>query len=672
MKNTFSIFFTLLILLNGLNTFANDYQDSLVLEIEKTNDLFKKSELLLQISNGCLIEEIDIYAIPLIEICNKLEKGNINKERRDTILSFKAQAYNNLGFMYKKQGLIEKAIKHFNQSLQISENTKDYTAMADVYSNLASTYQQQEEFSAAEELHLKALKLYKKSNDLEGIGIIYNNLGNLYSESNDVEMSLKYYQESFKIWDKLQDPRYIGYALNKIGDNFDHLGNSDSALVNYKNALALFTNEKLSDEIAWTYDLIGKHYLKKNEYKKAEENLLKGYKIVQKMYLIDNEESITKDLYHLYEKQGNYNKALFYYKRHISISDSIKNESTQKAAIQQMAKHEYEKQKAIDDANHEKEIAIEQEAKAKQTILTYATGGGLGLVGIFLLVVFNRLKVTRKQKSIIEEQKTEVEKQKTVVELAHTELEEKNKEITDSIQYAKRIQNAILPPNKVVKEYLTESFILYKPKDIVAGDFYWLEQKNNKILFAAADCTGHGVPGAMVSVVCNNGLNRSVREYGLTDPGEILNKTREIVVQEFEKSEEEVKDGMDIALCSLEGNKLQYAGAHNPLWIIRGGELLETKANKQPIGQFDNPEPYTTHTLELEQGDSLYIFSDGYADQFGGEKGKKLKTANFKKLLLSIQNEDMQHQKQLIDEAFENWKGNLEQLDDVCVIGVKV
>ena len=672
MKNTFSIFFTLLILLNGLNTFANDYQDSLVLEIEKTNDLFKKSELLLQISNGCQIEEIDLYAIPLIEICNKLEKENLNKDKRNTISSFKAQAHNNLGFMYKKQGLIEKAIKHFNQSLKISENSKEYGRIADVYSNLASTYQQQGEFSLAKELDLKALKLYKKANDLEGIGIIYNNLGNLHRETNDVEMSLKYFKESFKIWDKLQDPRYIGYALNKIGDNLDKLGNSDSALVNYKKALALFADEQLNDEVAWTYNIIGRHYLEQNNQKKAEENLLKGYEIVLKMYLIDTKQDLTENLYHLYQKQNKYNKALHYYKLHISISDSLKNESTQKVAIQQMAKYEYEKQRAVDDAEHEKEIAIEQEAKEKQTILTYTTAGGLGLVAIFLLVVFNRLKVTRKQKNIIEEQKTEVENQKNVVEIAHTQLEEKNKEITDSIQYAKRIQNAILPASKVVKEYLQESFIYYKPKDIVAGDFYWLEHKDGKILFAAADCTGHGVPGAMVSVVCNNGLNRSVREYGLTDPGEILNKTREIVVEEFEKSEEEVKDGMDIALCSLEGNKLKYAGAHNPLWIIRDGELLETKANKQPIGQFDNPEPYTTHTLELQKGDSLYIFSDGYSDQFGGDKGKKLKTANFKKLLIAIQKKSMEKQKQLIDDAFENWRGDLEQLDDICVIGVKI
>ena len=199
-----------------------------------------------------------------------------------------------------------------------------------------------------------------------------------------------------------------------------------------------------------------------------------------------------------------------------------------------------------------------------------------------------------------------------------------------------------------------------------------MEHKGGKVIFAAADCTGHGVPGAMVSVVCNNALNRSVREHGLTEPGEILTQTREIVIQEFEKSDEEVKDGMDIALCSLEGNKLQYAGAHNPLWIIRNGEIIETKANKQPIGQFDNPKPYTTHSFDLEKGDSLYIFSDGYVDQFGGEKGKKFKAKAFRALLLSIQDKSMEEQKEFIDEAFETCKGTLEQIDDVCVIGVRI
>ena len=294
---------------------------------------------------------------------------------------------------------------------------------------------------------------------------------------------------------------------------------------------------------------------------------------------------------------------------------------------------------------------------------------------IFVLIRWRTAKLKQRQKELetevdvatkeIREQKEEVERQKEAVEEAH-------KEITDSIAYAKRIQSAILPPQKLIKEYLPESFILYKPKDIVAGDFYWMELRESKVLFAAADCTGHGVPGAMVSVICNNGLNRSVREYGLTDPGKILNKTRALVIAEFEKSEEEVKDGMDIALCYLEGYTLKYAGANNPLWIVRNGEILETKADKQPIGKYAIEKRFTTHTIELQKGDTIYTFTDGFPDQFGGEKGKKYKSGKFKRTLIDLAKKPITQQKEILDLEFETWRGTNEQVDDVCVIGVKI
>ena len=260
-------------------------------------------------------------------------------------------------------------------------------------------------------------------------------------------------------------------------------------------------------------------------------------------------------------------------------------------------------------------------------------------------------------------------------------IQDQRDDITASINYAKRIQFNLLPHERYFASGFREHFIIYKPKDIVSGDFYWMETIGETTVFALGDCTGHGVPGAMVSVVCNNGLNRSVREYKANKPGEILDKTRELVITEFEKSEDEVKDGMDVALCSLTAaangtgpSRLEYAGAHNPLWIIRKGvtEVEEIKADKQPIGRFDAPEPFTTHEIELNQGDSCYIFSDGYVDQFGGDKGKKFKSSNLKKLLLSIQSESMDRQRTLLEENFEEWKGSLEQLDDVCMIGVRV
>lgn len=292
------------------------------------------------------------------------------------------------------------------------------------------------------------------------------------------------------------------------------------------------------------------------------------------------------------------------------------------------------------------------------------------IVVIGIIIFWNHSLKKEIEKRIEAEEKL----QASLKEIHYQKLivEEKSQEITDSIEYAKTIQSAILPSSKIIDEFLKDSFVLYIPKDIIAGDFYWIEAKEDRILFAVADCTGHGVPGAMISVVCNNALNRSVREYNLSDPGEILDKAREIVIEEFEKSEAEVRDGMDIAICSLIGDKLEYAGAHNPLWIIRNGILLETKANKQPIGKFENLEPYTTHSFQLEKGDTIYIFSDGYSDQFGGARGKKYKTNNFKNFLLSIQESSIEKQLVLLEGEFEKWRGSMEQIDDVCVIGLRV
>ena len=256
-------------------------------------------------------------------------------------------------------------------------------------------------------------------------------------------------------------------------------------------------------------------------------------------------------------------------------------------------------------------------------------------------------------------------------------LEHKNSQITDSIKYAKHIQNAILPSINAFKNHLNESFVFYKPKDIVAGDFYWFEkQENGLILFAAADSTGHGVPGAMVSVVCTNALNQAVKEFGLRDPGLILDKVRELVVECFQKSERDVKDGMDISLCAIDVNSrtLKWAGANNPLWIIKDNadEVMIVKPDKQSVAITEKPLPFTTHTVALDEGDCFYLFTDGYADQFGGESAKKFMQKRLKELLLRIYKKPMELQKKLIHDNLLTWMGNLEQVDDICFVGVKL
>lgn len=277
----------------------------------------------------------------------------------------------------------------------------------------------------------------------------------------------------------------------------------------------------------------------------------------------------------------------------------------------------------------------------------------------------------------VEERTAEVVRQKEEIESQRVKLEHLYNEVTDSIKYAKRIQEAILPPDALVKKELPNPFVLYKPKDIVSGDFYWMEKVDNKVFFAAVDCTGHGVPGAFMSIVGHNLLNQIVKEE--SDPGKILNKLSRGLKYTLHQGVEEgsSKDGMDIALCSYDAKTkvLEYAGAYNPLYLVRGGELIETKADKFPIGgalENSDSQTYTSHTFQLQKDDTIYIFSDGYVDQFGGEKGKKFMVKQFRQLILSIQDKSMEEQKHYLNYIFEQWRGNHEQVDDILIMGMRV
>lgn len=599
-----------------------------------------------------------------------------SKEVQLAYLKVLGGSYNNLGYYFDNKGDIEKALLYYHKSLKIEERTNNKFGLATILNNMALLYYKQGAKEKSLEFHFRSLKLREEIGDLEGVGISLSNIGYYYDIEGDYEKGLNYYFKSLEIQKSIDDKIGIAYSYNNIGFVYKLKGETKKSLKYHLEGLRI--QNQIDDKRGMSFNLynISMLYYESNEIGKAKKYALLALNNAKELGMPDLISNASEVLTDIYEKENNPSKSLEYLKLFMVMKDSIHNENTERLIAEQQAKYLYESQKVIDDAEHEKQkikddaehekqLAIEKEGKLLQRIIIIAIGIGLLLVIGFLIFVFNRLTVTRKQKSIIEEQKQ-------LVEQSHNQLEVKNKEILDSIKYAKRIQSAILPADKVVKSHLADSFILYIPKDIVAGDFYWLEKKENKILFAAADCTGHGVPGAMVSVVCNNALNRSVREHFLTNPAEILNKSREIVISEFAKSDEDVKDGMDIALCSIDDLKLEYAGANNPLWIIRNDEIIEIKPNKQPIGMFEMAQPFTNHQFILEKGDSIYIFTDGYVDQFGGEKGKKFKSKALRDLLLSIQNIPMAQQKDVLNKTFNAWKGEIEQIDDVCIFGVKV
>ncbi len=306
---------------------------------------------------------------------------------------------------------------------------------------------------------------------------------------------------------------------------------------------------------------------------------------------------------------------------------------------------------------------------------------GYILLAILLIYVIIRISIRQVKRQnerleqIVEERTAEIAQQNQQLELQKTEIEEKSNDILDSIKYAKRIQNTILPDEvKLQKAFDFDHFVLYRPKDIVSGDFYWANRFEDKTIFSAIDCTGHGVPGAFVSIVGHNCLNRAVNEFKLRKPSEILDKLADLVIANFSQTHSQIKDGMDIALCTLDNKtlKIEYAGANNPLIIIRDGEMIEVKANKQPIGEFSGRVPFTNHEFQLKKGDCVYVFSDGYADQFGGEKGKKLKLKNLKTSLEQNYQMDMKSQHQELISRLEHWMTGFEQLDDICIFGVKI
>ncbi|CAG5086246.1 SpoIIE family protein phosphatase [Parvicella tangerina] len=276
----------------------------------------------------------------------------------------------------------------------------------------------------------------------------------------------------------------------------------------------------------------------------------------------------------------------------------------------------------------------------------------------------------------VKERTAEVVRQKEEIERQSEKLEELYKDVTDSIRYAKRLQDSILPQNSLIERLLPESFVLFKPKDIVSGDFYWVSETDEKILFSAVDCTGHGVPGAFMSLIGANALNQIINEKE-DKPAHILNKLNKLSSEALNKSEEgiKVRDGMDLALCAISKDmkSLEYSGANNPLYLVRDGEISITKADKFAIASFEDGEHhYTNHEFELKKGDLVYVFSDGYADQFGGVKGKKFMYRQFRELLVSLKDEPMHRQKEILNDKIEEWKGTFEQVDDILVIGVRI
>ncbi len=597
-----------------------------------------------------------------------------------------ATTLGNIGNVYKEQADYPKALEYYFKSLKIKEELENKNGIATTLGNIGSVYLSQAVYIKALEYYFKALKMAEELGDRNLIAIQLGNIGSVYlSQANShnvhpverdslLNRALDYYFKSLKMSEELGNKNGIATTLGNIGIVYYSQADYTKALEYYFKAL------KMSEELgykklqAFALGNIGSLYTKKGKFAEAEKYLKHSLELSDSLGNLEGEKETNQYLSHLYDtlsqlavgsgqwaKKAEYSKLAFeHYKKYIAARDSINSEENQKKQVRIEMNYEFEKKMAAEKAEQEKrELKAREEAK-KQRIILFSVSVFLLLVIVFAVFVVRSLKNTRRQKAIIETQKKIVE--------------EKNKDIMDSIRYAQRIQNAILPNPQEWIRLLPDSFVLYLPKDIVAGDFYFLEETDKYIFVAAADCTGHGVPGAMVSVVCSTALTRCIREEHIYHTQHILNRTRQIVIEKL-SGEDNLQDGMDICLVRIKKGtyNIQYSGANRPLWIINPqGEYIEIKPDKQPIGKYEQEKPFTLHELSIEKDSLIYLSTDGYADQFGGEKNKKMGVKMLKELLLSISNKPPKEQEAEIAAFFQNWKNNIEQVDDVTLIGIKI
>ena len=631
------------------------YQRSLALNLSKGT----KKSIGLDYSNlglnaenaGDLLVAIDWHSKAL----------QIREEIKDTFGI--SASNNNIGNIYGRQGDNLKALSYFLKSLNIIEQMGDDQKLPPQLNNIAIIYFHLNNYEKALEYYSRALDIWKKNGNKEGIAIVSSNIIKVYSAYKLYDKAMVYANEALRIYIELDNKQGIAECYNAIGSIYSELKNYSKALDYFQKCLSIKLEMNDKSDIAVTYSNLASLYIETKQIDKAISNLDLDLPLAIENRLLGQQKEIYKYYFLAYKAKNKHELALKYHELYFAINDSVYNIESTKQLNELNTRYETDKKE-----KENKLLQIENELSGKtikqQKIVTYFIIGGLLIVSLLAFFIFKGLKVQKKANVIISKQKEEVDKQKELIE-------EHQKEILDSIQYAKRIQYTLLAHQDFVDENLPNNFILFKPKDIVSGDFYWAAEHDNKFYLAVCDSTGHGVPGAFMSLLNIGFLSEAINEKNISEPNEILNYVRDKLVDSISKDGQ--KDGFDgILLCiDKTHNSITYAAANNAPILISQNNIIELAKNRMPVGKGEKNESFTLHHITASQGDMLYLYTDGYADQFGGEKGKKFKYKQLNDLLLSISTKEMKEQSEKLTEVFESWKGDLEQVDDVCVIGIK-
>lgn len=731
MKFKLKYIFCVIVLLHTISLYSQSdyYIDSLIVVSSKCAEDTNKLNVLNIIAENAGDEIWPMYNNELGKLAAKLQHSPV-KAVRLCAKKHLAASLNNKGFYFAERGIAYKAVLYFNKSLAIQREISDKEGEAFSLSNLGTIYDSKGDIYKALEFYFASLKIREKLGNKFSLAQSYNNIAVLYNHQNDLENCIKYHFESLKIRLEINDPRGIALAYNNIGSTYTHLiestlkGKANIPDSLFKRSLEYFFKGKeyyqlAGDEHGMALALfnIGDYYTleadcffqdKRAKYDSvlaiSETYFLQAYDIFNRLgekewianarnglahifwrradlpsAIKSGEEamSIAKELGYpatiqnaadilrkVYHDKKDYEKALAMSDLFYEMRDSVINDNNKKESLSKYFLYQNEKQQLVIKANHEK-IEMEFRSKTKQQkMVIYFVIGALLICAIFGFLMYNRFKVTQKQNVIIHQQKQIVEHQKLIVE-------ESKKEILDSINYAKRIQYALLAHDVILKENLNDYFVLFKPKDIVSGDFYWATTHGNYFYLAVCDSTGHGVPGAFMSLLNIGFMSEAIKEKNILQPHEVLNYVRERLIESISK--EGQKDGMDGTLVCIDKNNgtVSYASAHNAPLFVSNHESTVLPCDKMPVGKGERTDKFSLFTLQPKPGDQLYLFTDGYGDQFGGDKGKKYKNKLLKEKLFEVSKEPINQQATILNNEFEAWRGSLEQVDDVLVVGIK-
>jgi tetratricopeptide (TPR) repeat protein len=618
-----------------------------------------------------------------------------------------AKAYRNIGNVYYYQGETNQSIEYYQKSLVLSEKINDLESVSRCYNNIGMIYSERALYNWAEEYFSKSLVIKKKTGDKRGIATAYNNLGDVYFKQQKYSEANDFYSKSFKIREEVKDKRGMAISLLYIGRVFAKQHQFVDAERNYKASLKI--NEEITDLEQQSVVLMemAAIFLDTKKYSEGIAFASKAIEIGKSLKTLPRLRDAYEVMAKIYEKQNNIPEAYKYYKEYINMKDSIYSDDEHKLIVKETKYKLDKKQKEIENANlkFQKQEADRKNMRMKMILLLI----GLAAMLILAFVLFKNYKQKTKANKLLEEQKREIELRKAEVEAHRDLVMEKNeqvlaakKEIEDSIIYAKNIQHAVLPSEELRQEILPEHFIFWRPRNIVSGDFFWMKRLKNFVVITIADCTGHGVPGAFMSMLGLMFLNEIVTTRSLDSSGLILNKLREKIKKSLHQSgkEGEAKDGMDISffIIDTDSYEMQFSGAFNPLFVLREKSLItdiskiesdnikacysqnedckavlfEIKADRQPIAIYSYEKSFTTNQFQLQKEDCIYSFTDGYPDQFGGSEGKKLNAKRFKDMFLSIYHLPIDEQYKQVEKHFYDWMGPVEQVDDVLLMGLRI